>query len=345
MSYFLPNIDAMSGYEPGEQLAGEYVKLNTNENPYPPSPRVMEALRQAIGEGLRRYPDPLATKLREEAARLYRVTPDMILCGNGSDDLLTIITRAFVGEGDTLISPQPSYLLYKVLAEIQGAKYQPVEFPADYSLPRGLAEAKGKVTFLANPNSPSGTFIPTREVEKLAQAIRHVLVIDEAYVDFADQNAMALVHRYPHVIVLRTLSKSYSLAGMRIGLAVAHRSLIAGLVKVKDSYNLSALAIVAGAAALADQAYFQECVEKIRAERADLSAKLRELGLAVYPSQSNFVMARFGEPRAREIQQELRQRRLLVRHYDVPGVRDCLRITVGTREQMERFIDELKTLL
>lgn len=345
MGYFRPNIEAMTGYVPGEQLVGDYIKLNTNENPYPPSPKVLEALRSAVGESLRRYPDPMATLLREAAARLYGVSTDMVLCGNGSDDLLTIIVRAFVGESDTLVSPQPSYLLYRTLAEIQGARYRAVDFPEDYSLPPALVTTPAKVTFLANPNSPSGTFIPVSEVESLARTLSHILVIDEAYVDFASQNAMALVHKYPNVIVLRTLSKAYSLAGLRVGLAVAQPQLIAGLVKVKDSYNVDALANVAGAAALGDQAYLKECVAKILRERAYLGRELSALGLKVYSSQANFVMARLGRPRALRVQEELKQRRILVRHYDVPGVQDCLRITVGTHEQMERVLDELKKLL
>jgi len=345
MSAFRPNIEAMSGYVPGEQLAGEYVKLNTNENPYPPSPRVLAALRNAIDDRLRLYPDPVGAPLRRQAARLYGVSPDMILCGNGSDDLLTIIVRSFVGEGDVVVSPQPSYLLYRTLAEIQAAEYRAVDFPPDYSLPPALAEAQGKVTFVANPNSPSGTLIPISDLERLARSISNILVIDEAYVDFASDNALGLVQKLQNVIVLRSLSKSYSLAGLRAGLAVAQPELIAGMMKVKDSYNCDRLSIIAGAAALADQQYVKETVQKVLAERDYLGQQLRAMGLDVFPSQANFVMVRFGTPRALHILNALKQRHILVRYYDVPGVRDCLRITVGTHEQMERLVNELDEIL
>jgi len=345
MSLFRPNIKAMTGYSPGEQLTGEVLKLNANENPYPPSPRVLAALRDAIDGNFHRYPDPVATCLREEAGKLYGVSPNMVLCGNGSDDLLTIIVRSFVGEGEKIVSPQPSYILYRTLADIQGAEFEAVEFPPDYSLPPGLADADGKVTFVANPNSPSGTMIPVHDLEELAESLNGILVVDEAYVDFADENAMRLARKFDNVVVLRTLSKSYSLAGMRVGLAVAHESLIEGMLKVKDSYNINVLSIIAGTAALSDQEYLQEIVGKIRKTRQYIADELRDMDIEVFPSQSNFVMARFGEDRVRKVYEALKAQRILIRYYDVPGVRDCLRITVGTQEQTERVVGELRTFL
>src|SRR5262245_4982998 len=227
-----PNVRAMAGYAPGEQPRDEvFVKLNTNENPYPPSPRVLAALRDALtGERLRKYPDPMGTAFRQAAARVHGVEPDNILAGNGSDDLLTVVTRAFVPEGGLVVSPSPSYLLYRTLAEIQGARFQTVPFTADWRLPRPWPVRQAQLTFVANPNSPSGTLVPAADLERLARELEGPLVIDEAYVDFADGHALHLTG-LPNVIVTRTMSKSYALAGMRIGYAVAGADLIRELVK------------------------------------------------------------------------------------------------------------------
>src|SRR5947209_2270489 len=208
-----PNVRAMAGYVPGEQPRdGAFIKLNTNENPYPPSPKVFEAIRAALtGDRLRKYPDPMGTAFRQAAGRVLGVDPDAILIGNGSDDILTILTRAFVPEGGLVVSPTPSYLLYRTLAELQGARFQTVPFTADWSLPRPWPVERADLTFLANPNSPSGTTVPVSQVGELAGALRGPLVVDEAYVDFADDNALGLVRGGArNVIVTRSLSKSYA---------------------------------------------------------------------------------------------------------------------------------------
>src|SRR5438105_5066162 len=217
MSQFLrPNIRAMAGYAPGEQPRdGTFIKLNTNENPYPPSPRVFEAIRAALtGDRLRKYPDPVGTAFRQAAGRLLGVDPDAILIGNGSDDILTILTRAFVPEGGLVVAPTPSYLLYRTLAEIQGARFQTVPYTADWRLPSPWPVRGAHLTFVANPNSPSGTTVPLAALEQLAEEVAGPLLLDEAYVDFADEHCMALSRRR-NVIVSRTLSKSYALAGIR----------------------------------------------------------------------------------------------------------------------------------
>src|SRR3954451_6622875 len=228
----------MAGYVPGEQPRDNaYVKLNTNENPYPPSPRVFDALREALtGDRLRKYPDPMGTAFRQAAGRALGLDPDGILIGNGSDDLLTIFTRAFVPEGGLVVSPTPSYLLYRTLAEIQGARFAAVPFTADWQLPRTWPVAKAHLTLVANPNSPTGTAVLPPALEVLARELRGPLVIDEAYADFAESNALDLA-RLPNVIVTRTVSKAYSLAGLRFGFGVASPELVRELVKVKDSYN------------------------------------------------------------------------------------------------------------
>jgi histidinol-phosphate aminotransferase len=346
-NYFRPNVEAMAGYAPGEQPRPEerVIKLNTNENPYPPGPRVMAALRDIPADALRRYPDPMASRLRRAASQLWGVPPEMILAGNGSDDLLTIAVRSFAGEGDTVAFPWPTYSLYDSLCEIQGARALHVDWPDDFRLPAGLADTGAKLVFVANPNAPSGTFVPVEELERFASRLPGVLAVDEAYADFAEDTFLRVIRRHRNVIVLRTLSKSYSLAGARIGLAVGDPELIAGMVKVKDSYNVDALCDRLGAAALEDQEHFRAGVDKIKAERARLTGLLAGLGFRVLPSRANFVLARRPAPDAKALYLGLKERGVLVRFFDRPGLRDALRITVGLPEETDALIAALGGLL
>jgi histidinol-phosphate aminotransferase len=340
-----PNVRAMAGYTPGEQPRdGDFVKLNTNENPYPPSPRVFEALREALtGDRLRKYPDPLATAFRQAAAGVLGIDPDAILVGNGSDDVLTILTRAFVPEGGLVASLTPSYLLYHTLAAIQGASFQAVPFSADWSLPSPWPARGASLTFLCNPNSPSGTAVPIAAVERLAEEAGGPLVLDEAYVDFADAHGLHLARR-PNVVVTRTLSKSYALAGIRLGFLVADPALVRELVKVKDSYNCDVLSLVAATAAVEDQEYARATRAKILATRERLSAALRGLGFEVTPSQANFVWCRRSDRPVKPIYEELKRRMVLVRYMPYEGYGDGLRITVGTDAEIDRLLEELRRL-
>jgi len=342
MSYFRPNVEAMSGYVPGEQpQGGGFVKLNTNENPYPPSPRVVEALRKWIGPKLRLYPDPNATAVRERVGRLFDVSPDRVIVGNGSDDILTIVYRSFVEPGEVVAYPTPTYSLYPTLARIQGARVREVPFPEDFSLPCELSETGTKLTLLSNPNSPTGTVVPSDEVSRLAESLDGILVVDEAYVDFAESHCVDLVKRHDNVVVTRSFSKSFALCGLRLGYAVADETLVAGMLKVKDSYNVNRLAAVAGAAALDDIEYMRENAERIKRTRARLAAELERLEWQVRPSQANFVFARVtGSRPAKHVYEELKQRKILVRHFG-----DSLRITVGTDEEIDTLIESLRDVL
>lgn len=344
MTQFLrANIRAMAGYTPGEQPRdGSYLKLNTNESPYPPSPRVIEAIRNAAsGDLLRKYPDAVGLAFRQTASRVLGVDPDSILIGNGSDDVLTIITRAFVPEGGLVVSPTPSYLLYRSLAEIQGADYGAAPYTGDWQLPRPWPLTNAHLTFIANPNSPSGTAVSTFALEQLAEELSGPLIIDEAYADFADHNALLLAHR-PNVIVTRSLSKSYALAGIRFGYAVGEPALIQELIKVKDSYNCDVLSLAAAAAALDDQEYFQTTRAKIVATRSRLAVELRQLGFSVPASQANFVWCRHEGRPHRPIYEDLKRRMILVRYLNYEGYGDGLRITVGTDEEIDRLLAELR---
>jgi histidinol-phosphate aminotransferase len=345
-----PNIRAMAGYTPGEQPRdGSLIKLNTNESPYPPSPRVFEALREALtGDRLRKYPDPVGTIFRQTAGRVLNVDPDGILIGNGSDDILTILTRAFVPEGGLVASPTPSYLLYKTLAELQGARIQMVPFNADWSLPAPWPIDNAHLTFLANPNSPSGTVIPRRQRDELRSRLRGPLVIDEAYVDFASDNALADVRSQggaSPVIVTRSLSKSYALAGIRFGFAVSTPALVRELVKVKDSYNCDVLSLTAATAALDDQAYLQATRAKILATRSRMMDTLPALGFHVCPSQANFVWCRRDDRPMKPIYEALKSRGILVRYMLYEGYGDGLRISVGSDAEIDKLFDELKRLV
>jgi histidinol-phosphate aminotransferase len=347
MSQFLrPNIQAMAGYTPGEQPRDEvFVKLNTNENPYPPSPRVLAALVEAVsGERLRKYPDPMGNAFRQAAARLHGVEPENILIGNGSDDILTIVTRAFVPEGGLVVSPSPSYLLYRTLADLQGARFQTVPFTADWQLPKSWPLRRADLTLLANPNSPSGTLVPAAELERLAGELDGPLAIDEAYVDFADSHALHLA-RLPNVIVTRSLSKSYSLAGVRFGYAVAGADVIRELIKVKDSYNCDALSLAAAASALEDQNYLRVTRARIMATRTRLTEALRRLGFDVCPSQANFVWARRADQPVKPLYEELKGRRILVRYMNYDGYGEGLRVSVGTDEEIDRLLTELRCIV
>ncbi|MCZ7644108.1 MAG: histidinol-phosphate transaminase [Planctomycetota bacterium] len=358
MSLFRPNIDAMDAYKPGEQppAGARVIKLNTNENPYPPSPKVAEAIEAELkagaapGERLRLYSDPMGTELRKAASEATGFPVEQILHGNGSDELLAMLLRAFVDPGEAVAYPYPTYVLYETLAHAQGAKIRTFDFPRDFALPEGLFGCGAKLVFVASPNSPSGTVYPAGQLAELADSLkRGILVVDEAYVEFADANALELARAKPNVVVTRTFSKSHSLAGMRLGLLYAPAPLVAGLVKVKDSYNLDRLSIVAGAAALRDPAWTKANVERVRATRARLARALADLGLEVLPSQSNFLFARLPGARAAEraagAYRFLKEHGILIRYFPARLLDDGIRVSVGTEAEVDAFLERLKEYL
>lgn len=338
-----PSIRKLAGYVPGEQPQDRrYIKLNTNENPYPPSPRVLAAVTASATADLRLYPDPTADGLRDAAAALYGFHRDEILAGNGSDDLLAMIVRACVAPDDCVVYPFPTYSLYDTLVAIGDARAVHVPFGTDFTLPAAQIEAAaGRVTFLCNPNSPSGTLFSPAEIRALAQRVRGLLVVDEAYVDFAADTALPLVHQADNIMVLRTFSKSYSLAGMRIGLAFGPAALIAELMKVKDSYNLTRVSISAATAALQDQEWMRANVARVCATRTRLRAALIERRFEVPPSDANFLLARRPGKNQQALYQALKGQGILVRYFATPELNDALRITVGTDEETDALLKAL----
>jgi histidinol-phosphate aminotransferase len=348
MPYFRPEIEAMAGYVPGEQpQTGKFIKLNTNENPYPPSPRVAAAIGQALESGLTRYPDAMGTGFRRRAAGVLGVDPDWILCGNGSDDILTIVTRAFVGQGQSLRLPYPSYVLYKTLAQIQGAAAEEVKFRRDWTLPANFAEAGPdlRLAFLPNPNSPSGTAVQPEAILSLAERLPCPLLVDEAYADYAEGDCLELVKQNEKILVSRTLSKSYGLAGLRFGFLVAQPQIIQQLAKVKDSYNCDSLSIAGAIAAIDDQRWLRENVDRVKESRQRMAGELTRLGFQLVPSQANFVWCTHPEQAAESIYDQLKRNRILVRYMNYPEWGDGLRISVGTDEQINALLNLLQKMV
>jgi histidinol-phosphate aminotransferase len=346
MSRFLRHaIRSMAGYTPGEQpRTDDFIKLNTNENPYPPSPRVVAAIEDVLhNDRLRKYPDPLGTHFRETAGRVLGVDPDGVLIGNGSDDVLTIITRAFVRDGGLIVSPTPSYLLYKTLADIQGARFAGVPFTDDWTLPKPWPMPKAELCLVPNPNSPSGTLVTAQALQELKDQLYCPLVIDEAYVDFAAVNALALA-KLPNVIVTRSFSKSYSLAGLRFGFAVTAPAMAREFNKIKDSYNCDALSLAGAAAALEDQDYFRAIRAKIIATRQRLEKELAKLGFDVVPSHANFVWATADRP-VQPMFEELKRRKVLIRYMNYGEEGEGLRISVGTDHEIDHLLSELRNIV
>ncbi len=334
----------MTAYVPGEQPGDGVIKLNTNENPYPPSPRVAEALRDFASTRLRLYSDPSSAKLRETIARRHGCEPCQVFVGNGSDEVLALCTRAFVEDDGAIGYFVPSYSLYPVLADIRGVAHRPVSLsPAfEWRMPSDYAAA---LFFLTNPNAPTALQFPHETVAAFCRAFAGVVVIDEAYVDFAETDCLDLALSCANVLVARTLSKSYALAGLRVGYAVGPAPLIEALMKIKDSYNLNALSQRLAEAALVDVDYMRATRTRILATRERLRAALTALDFEAGPSATNFIWARPRRMPARELFERLRERRIFIRHFPGEATGAHVRITVGTDEEIDQLLAALAELL
>ena len=347
LRHLRPDIRAMGGYTPGEQVR-DCIKLNTNECAWGPSPATRQALLASTDDSLRLYPDPTARDLREAAAARYSVSPDQVLAGNGSDDCLTILYRAFLPPGSRVACPWPTYGLYDTLASLQGVEIVHVDYRVtarSWELPEALARQDAKLVLVANPNNPSATLSPVDELRRLADRVDGILVVDEAYVDFAPAGSSLIPYlaSHPNLVVLRTFSKSYALAGARLGLLFADAALVTELSKVKDSYNVNHLTQLLGIAALNDSDYHRELVLQTLTERQRLEAGLAALGWSWPASAGNFLLCEVG-PRAAELYAALKARGLLVRYWSKPGLASKLRITVGKPEHTDLLLQHLKDL-
>ncbi|TWT83124.1 Histidinol-phosphate aminotransferase [Planctomycetes bacterium CA13] len=339
----------MQPYTPGEQLApGKTIKLNTNENPYPPSEAVVAAIQHAAAGALNRYPDPVATVFRRAAAESLGLPgPEWVLAGNGSDEILTILVRGFVGENQKLRLPYPSYILYRTLADIQGAAWEQISFDDDWQLPAafGVTPDDVRLVFLPNPNSPSGTVLLPEQVESLASTMTCPLVVDEAYADFAGANCIDLVKKHENILVTRTLSKSYGLAGLRFGFLVAQPHVVKELAKIKDSYNCDMLSIAAATAAISGQQWLADVVQKMNATRDQMTIGLSKMGFDVTPSKANFVWCTHPSGQHQAIYEFLKKNQILVRYMQFPDWGDGLRISVGTDDQIDALFIMLESYL
>ena len=342
------HVRKLEGYVPGEQpRSRSVVKLNTNENPYQPSPACGDVLRRFSLDRLRRYPDPVFTDLRGAIAELNGARPECVFVGNGSDEILSVAARAFVEDDESIGSLDPSYSLYKTLAAIRNVKWVGVAGGAKFDAPKALALLKAKRTSLflwTNPNAPTGEFAEPETIAAFARRFPGVLIVDEAYVDFSRANCMSLATDAANgnVIVMRTFSKSYSLAGLRVGYCVGPEPLIAAMYKVKDSYNVDAIAQAVALAALKDQKWMRANAAKVVRTRGRFAAALASRGWDVIPSESNFVFAKPPAPEsAAELFAWLREWDIFVRYFPGPKTGDRLRITIGTDGQMKALLSAL----
>ena len=353
MKLIRPLVEKLHAYVPGEQpkIKG-LIKLNTNENPYPPAPAVIRAVKAAVDSRLRLYPNPTAQALREKLARLHRCASENIIIGNGSDELLALATRAFVEPGGVVQYFTPSYSLYPVLADIHGARRNAVPLRADFGLPTAADLRRDKkwdfhaaLTLITTPNAPTGRGYSCAELTALCRAQKGVVVLDEAYVDFARENALALALEFPHVLVARTFSKAYSLCFQRVGYFIGHRALIAALDKIRDSYNVNGLGQVAALATLEALPHYRRNFKTVIATRERLAARLTALGFVVLPSQTNFLFTKPPRFTARQWLQKLRGEKIIVRWFDHPQTRDYLRITIGTEAESMALVHTAKKIL
>jgi len=376
-SLIRPIVRALHAYVPGEQpkIRG-LIKLNTNENPYPPSPKVLAAIKAAVDGRLRLYPNPTAQALREKLAKFHYCAPENIVIGNGSDDILALAVRAFVepsgfrvpalagqrrvlpakaGTPNSACTVQyftPSYSLYPVLAATHGARTNAVRLATDFTLPSLELLRKSRawdftaaLMFITTPNAPSGRGYSTAELGALCHLHRGVVLLDEAYVDFAEENALRLALAHPHVLVARTFSKAYSLCFQRVGYCVGHPALIAALDRMRDSYNVNGLGQVGALATLDDLPYYRRNFARIKATRARVSEALMRLGFDMLPSATNFILVRPPRFPAKDWLEKLRARKILVRWFSYPEVKDYLRITIGTDAEADALLRAVKTIL
>jgi histidinol-phosphate aminotransferase len=352
-SLIRPLVRRLDPYVPGEQpkIRG-LVKLNTNENPYPPSPKVLAAIKGATDGRLRIYPNPTADGLRGKLAKFHSCGPDHFIVGNGSDELLALATRAFVEPGRTVQFFTPSYSLYPVLADIHGARHNAVPLAAEFALPpvselrkSGAWDFHAALTFVTTPNAPSGRGYSKQELKDLCRAQKGVVVLDEAYVDFARENAFSLALEFPHVLVARTFSKAYSLCFLRVGYMIGNAELVAALQKIRDSYNVNGLGQIAAEATLGDLPYYRRNFQRLIATRERLSTELKTLGFGVPPSQTNFIFVRPPKFSAENWLRKLRENRVLVRWFSAPEIRDFLRVTIGTDEETDALLRVARRIL
>ena len=347
--YLIDRYQPLEAYTPGEQPRDmQYVKLNTNESPYPPSPAVIAAATEEAGR-LQLYSDPTCAALRDAIAGLYGVKRENVYCSNGSDDILNFAFMAFAVQGGRVYFPDISYGFYKVFGDLHGCAWEAIPLEQDFSVDPSKYHGRDGMIVIANPNAPTGLALSVDEIEGIIRSNPdRVVLIDEAYVDFGAESCVALVSQYPNLLVCQTFSKSRSMAGARLGFAIADAGLIADLDRIRYStnpYNVNRMTLAAGEAAIRDNDYYMANCRLIEATREDTARRLRELGFTVIPSKANFLFAKSERIGGGELYLALKRRGVLVRHFESPRIRDYNRITIGTPEQMDVLIERIKQII
>lgn len=348
MKYWNKTLQAMTEYLPGEQPDNldEYTKLNTNENPFSPSPSVLEAIKKECNESLRRYPNPTACPVRKAIAKQVGLNYENVFIGNGSDEVFSLIFRGFIEKSQTAAFSYPSYSLYCTFAEANGIKYEKINLDNNLDVDfDGFLKKKYDLVILCNPNNPTGKGIPVTKIKDFIKKFNGLLVVDEAYVDFYGETVVSLVKEFDNIIVTRSLSKSYSLAGLRIGVAIANKDIITGFLKLKDSYNVDRLAIAGALAAINDEKTFKYNLDMVRNNKEYLEESLESLGFTIVPSKANFLFVKHSSVSSKELYEKLKERMILVRHFNGPVQSEYIRITVGSMLEMKKIIKELQNIL
>jgi len=347
--YWSKLVSSISPYIPGEQPTQKLIKLNTNENPYPPSPATLSAIEGALNDALRLYPDPECRDLRSAIAAVHGLNADQVFAGNGSDEVLAFCFLAFCDPDRAVRFADITYSFYPVYASLFGIPTQLIPLNEDFTLPtQAFCSGSGPV-IIANPNAPTSLSLSLAQIEEILLANKSdVVIIDEAYAAFSGTSAASLIDRYENLLIVRTFSKSHSLAGLRIGYALGHPHLIEALSRVKNSFNsypLDRVALAAAKAAILDQEYYQNTTEKIIATREQAILRLRQMGFHVFDSRTNFIFASHPQYDAADLMQQLRQRGILVRHFTAPRIANYLRITIGLDEEMDALYEALTQIL
>ncbi|MGB3972592.1 MAG: histidinol-phosphate transaminase [Peptococcia bacterium] len=349
--YWSRAVHSCQPYTPGEQPRGQsFIKLNTNENPYPPAPSVLKAIKEKSNDSLRLYPDPECLELRQTIAEYYGLDVDAVFCGNGSDEVLAFAFQAFFDPGREILFPKITYTFYPVYASLYNLDYHTVDMDENFNIQlEKLCSGEAGGIILANPNAPTGKFLPLSDIRQIIMANPQcVVIVDEAYIDFGGESALKFIQEYPNLLVIQTFSKSRSLAGLRVGFACGHKDLITALNRIKNSFNsypLDRLAQVGAIAAIKDQAYFEETRQKVIKTRETVVPILRRLGFRVIDSLTNFVFISHNQVPAEELFQRLREKGILVRHYSLPRINNYLRVTIGTETEMVQFCKALEEIL
>jgi histidinol-phosphate aminotransferase len=348
MKFWNSTLRSMDEYIPGEQPSNldEYIKLNTNENPFPPSEKVMKAIIENVTPNLRRYPDSKASRVRAIFAEQNNISPENIFVGNGSDEIFTLIFRGFIEKTGLAAFPYPSYALYDTLAQGNGIKFKKIAMDKSLTVDMDkFLEEKYDMVIIANPNNPTGTYISTASIKHFLTNFKGLLVVDEAYIDFYGGSAIGLINEYDNIIVTRSFSKSYSLAGLRVGLAIANGDIIKGLLKIKDSYNVDALALAGAEAALLDTRSFEYNISMLRNNKEYLEERLSSMGFEIIPSRANFVFTKHPSIDSKMLYEKLKEEKILIRYFSGPIQSEYVRISIGTMMEIKKLCQAIASIL